>query len=470
MNGTSPFYIPIRNTNATTPISWANWSLRAIFQTMLVAGTMLLISGIVQAQDLSRPWELNQCIGWATENHLQVKKARLQTGEQTEYLLQARAGRLPGLSGQASQTIANEQTKEQLTGDYTDQQYNAGTFSLGASVTLFNGNRINNSIKQQELSLQSSQLAVENAQNNIEIAVTQAYLEILYANESVKQAEQTLEGSNVQMTWAKSHYEAGSMSEADFARIRSQYATDSYSLTVSKNELARKILKLKQLLELDLSQELQVTFPEIADSVVLQEIPEEADVYRKALEVMPEIAAGRVSVQSAQLGLKLANAGCWPVLSANAGVGTGYNTLSADGFGMQMGHGLNEYAGLSLNIPIFSGRKNKTAREVAKINIDQSSLSLEESRKTLLESVENAWLDALSARNRFEAAKEQLTSSEVSYRLSEEQFNLGLKNSVDLITSKNDFLIAQQEFIQAKYSAILNYKFLDFYQGKPISL
>jgi len=135
-----------------------------------------------------------------------------------------------------------------------------------------------------------------------------------------------------------------------------------------------------------------------------------------------------------------------------------------------MGHGLNEYAGLSLNIPIFSGRKNKTAREVAKINIDQSSLSLEESRKTLLESVENAWLNALSARNRFEAAKEQLTSSEVSYRLSEEQFNLGLKNSVDLITSKNDFLVAQQEFIQAKYSAILNYKLLDFYQGKPISL
>lgn len=469
MNGITPFNITSRNTNVN-PVKWVNQSIRAIIQTILVAITMLITPEFVQAQDLSHPWNLNQCIGWATENHLQVKKARLQTGEQTEYLRQARAERLPGLSGQASQTITNEQTKEQLTGDYTNQQYNAGTFSLGASVTLFNGNRINNNIKQQELSLQSSQLAVEDAQNNIEIAVTQAYLDILYANESVKQAKQTLEGSAVQLEWAKSHYDAGSMSESDYARVRSQYATDSYSLIVAKNELARKTLKLKQLLELDLNQELQVTFPEIADSVILQEIPEEASVYGKALEIMPEVAAGRVSMQSAQLGLKLANAGYWPVLSANAGVGTGYNTLSADGFGLQMGHGLYEYAGLSLNIPIFSGRKNKTAREVAKINIDQSSLSLEESKKTLLESVENAWLNAHAARNRFEAAREQLHSSEISYRLNEEQFNLGLKNSVDLITSKNDFLVAQQEFIQAKYSAILNYKLLDFYQGKPIVL
>lgn len=465
--------IPVTDTpqnRVGNPASQKIRSFRRLIRNSVLMGIMLIQIDYIYAQDLTNPWDLNQCIVWATENHLQVKKARLQTGEQSEYLLQAKAERLPDLSGQASQRVTNEETLEQLTGDYVDQQYNAGSFSLGASVTLFNGNRINNNIKQQELSLQSSKLAVETAQNSIEIAVTRAYLDILYGNESVKQAQQTLEGSQVQLTWAKSHYEAGAMAEADFARIRSQYATDSYSLTVSKNELARKILTLKQLLELDLSQVLQVTFPEIADSMILQELPEEASVYHKALDIMPEIAAGRVSVESAQIGLKLANAGYWPVLSANAGVGTGYNTLSTDGFGIQMGHGLNEYAGLSLTIPIFSGRKNKTARAVARINIDQSALSLEESQKTLLESVENAWLDALSARNRFEAAKEQLTSSEISYLLSEEQFNLGLKNSVDLITAKNDFLTSQQEFIQAKYSAILNYKLLDFYQGKPISL
>jgi outer membrane protein len=465
--------IPVTDTpqnRVVNPASHKIRSFRRLIRNSVLMGIMLIQIDFIFAQDLTNPWGLNQCIVWATENHLQVKKARLQTGEQSEYLLQAKAERLPDLSGQASQSVTNEETLEQLTGDYVDQQYNAGSFSLGASVTLFNGNRINNNIKQQELSLQSSKLAVETAQNSIEIAVTRAYLDILYGNESVKQAQQTLEGSQVQLTWAKSHYDAGSMSESDYARVRSQYATDSYSLIVSKNELARITLKLKQLLELNLDQDLQVTFPVISDSLVLQEIPEEAAVYRTALEIMPEIVVGRVSVQSAQLGLKLANAGYWPVLSANAGVGTGYNTLSADGFGLQMGHGLNEYAGLSLNIPIFSGRKNKTAREVAKINIDQSSLSLEESKKTLLESVENAWLDAHAARNRFEAAREQLHSSEISYRLNEEQFNLGLKNSVDLITSKNDFLIAQQEFIQAKYSAILNYKLLDFYQGKPIVL
>ncbi|MBN1199516.1 MAG: TolC family protein [Bacteroidales bacterium] len=443
---------------------------RILFFTIFLPWTFLILHGETQSQDLSQPWDLNRCISWATDNHLQVQKARLQNGEQSEYLKQAKASRYPDLSVQFSQSLTNDQMKDQLTGDYTDQQYNAGNFSLGASVTLFNGNKINNTITQQELSLQASQLAVEVAQNSIEISVTQAYLNLLYANESVKQAEQTLEGSGVQLEWAQSHYDAGSMAEADFARIQSQYATDAYSLTVAQNEMARHILRLKQLLELELGQEMQVDFPEIADSLVFQEIPREADVYRKALETMPEIEGSQVSVKAAQVDLKLANAGYWPELSANVGAGTGYNTLSTDGFGVQMDRGLNEYAGLSLNIPIYSGRTNKTARAVARINIAQSNLSLEESRKTLLESVENVWLDALSGQKRFQVAGEQLKASEISYRLTEEQFNLGLKNSVDLITAKNDFLVAQQEFIQAKYSAILNFKLLDFYQGKSIVL
>ena len=51
-----------------------------------------------------------------------------------------------------------------------------------------------------------------------------------------------------------------------------------------------------------------------------------------------------------------------------------------------------------------------------------------------------------------------------------EQFRLGLKNIVELTTGKNNLLQAEQQMLEAKYTALLNLAMLRFYQGEPISL
>ncbi|MBU2649585.1 MAG: TolC family protein [Bacteroidetes bacterium] len=439
---------------------------RILFLTLITINLTMILT----AQDLSGSWSLNRCIDYARENNIQVQQARLGIQENEAYFKQAKAERLPGLSAQATQSFTSDKTLNPLSGNYENQDYHYGNYSLGTDVILFNGFRINNNISQKELSLQSSELAVQVTQNNIEIAVTQAYLAILYANESVKQAQQTLEGSEVQLEWAKNHYEAGSIAEADFAQIRSQYITDRYSLTVAENEFSRFVLQLKQLLELGIDQELKLDFPEVPDEQVQKAIPGKTEVYSQALQIMPEVKSGDLGIDIADLEYRKSGANFLPSLSMSASIGTGYNTISTDSYSLQLDHGLNEYIGLKLNIPIFSNRTNKTVKELARINIDQSRLNLENTRKDLLESVEQAYLDAVTSRSRFEAAGEQLNASELSYKLTEEQYSLGLKNTVDLITEKNKYLLAQQEYLQAKYSAILNYKLLDFYQGKEIQL
>ena len=51
-----------------------------------------------------------------------------------------------------------------------------------------------------------------------------------------------------------------------------------------------------------------------------------------------------------------------------------------------------------------------------------------------------------------------------------EQFNLGMKNTVELLTEKNNLLSAKQELVQAKYMAILSRTLLNFYAGNNIEL
>ena len=91
-------------------------------------------------------------------------------------------------------------------------------------------------------------------------------------------------------------------------------------------------------------------------------------------------------------------------------------------------------------------------------------------QKALYKTIENLWLDATSAQHQYAAAVEKLKSTQISYELIQEQFNLGMKNTVELLTEKNNLLNAQQETLQAKYMAILNMQLLKFYQGDDLKL
>ena len=115
-------------------------------------------------------------------------------------------------------------------------------------------------------------------------------------------------------------------------------------------------------------------------------------------------------------------------------------------------------------------QKSQSAVQKARLQKQTSELDLQDQQKTLYKTIESLWLDANSAQQQYVAAAEKLRSTQTSYDLIQEQFNLGMKNTVELLTEKNNLLNAQQETLQAKYMAILNAQLLRFYQGEGIQL
>ena len=308
------------------------------------------------------------------------------------------------------------------------------------------------------------------ARNSIEIAVTQAYLEILYAAESVKTDEQTVESSEAQMNRAKALFEAGSISRSDYAQIESQYAGDRYQLTSSRTRLSESRLALKQLLELGLDDSFEVVFPELDSTDVLAEIPALEEVYRTALAVMPEVENSRLDIESSQIGEKIARAEGRPTLTADASIGTGNTSGSDYAFYNQLDNKLNERAGITFSVPIFNRKQAKSSIAKARLQTLQAELNYVDTEKNLLRTVESLYQDAVSAQSRYLAAADRVRSAGLSYRLMLEQFEAGMKNTVELLTEKNNFLSAQQEQIQAKYQAVLSLRLLNFYRDQPIQL
>ena len=405
---------------------------------------------------------------YALQNNIQIKKVKIDVNVSNVNLDEAKASRLPGLSGDANESITNQQPVQGF-GSNSSNSF-TGNYSLHSGMTLYNGNKITNTINLQKLNIQSGLLTVKESENNIEIAVTSAYLQILYARENLTNAKNTVKSSLAQLKEAGIQYHAGYISRSSYAQIQSQYSSDQYAEVQAKNNLDQQILSLKQLLELNIDQSIDIFYPELSDSLVLNIIPSEEEVYKTALQVMPQVKNSETNIAIAELNTKIARASLLPDLSLSASVSTGYNSDFQNKFATQLQNNFYQNLGLNLSIPIFTNKQARSAVSIAKLNVETAKLIDEDTRKTLLSDVESAYLNAVSAQSRFRSAVNLLNSAKISYQLTEQQFNLGMKNTVDLLTEKVKYLSAQQEYLQAKYSAILNYKLLDFYQDKPIIL
>ena len=337
-------------------------------------------------------------------------------------------------------------------------------------LTLFNGGKLLNQVKSSKIAEEMQNASLEETFDNIESAIVTGYLQILYAQESVRINENTVEVSKAQCERGEKLKNAGSLSESDYAQLVSQYSNDKYQLVVSQNTLAQNILTLKQLLELGIDETIEIETPELDATDVLTPIASLNEIYQTALLCLPSIKYSELNIAAAKLDIKSAQSGYYPSLSLSAGVSTGHLSTSDGKTGSQMKNKLSESIGLSLSIPIYSNRDTRSAVSKARIAATTAELELESTKKTLLSDIENLCLDVKAAQEQYVSAQEQVKASQASYDLIQEKFNRGMANTLELLTEKNNLLSAEQQVLQAKYMAILNRLLLNIYQNKPITL
>lgn len=426
----------------------------------------LLLSGLrnATAQEASKTWTLQECLDYAYQNNIQVRQSRNNQLSGIEDTKQAKAALFPSLVASTTQSYTNYPSSE-----VTDNNSYTGTYGITAGMTIFEGGKLRTEVKRQKVQNQMDALSVEESVNDIRIAIVQAYMQYLYAADAVRINRSTAEASKAQRDRAEEMLRTGSISRVDFAQLQSQYSSDEYQIVVAGSTLDNYKLQLKQLLELDIMEEMNPAVPGVKEENVLKALPPKNEVYETALKVMPQIRRGELGIEAAKLEEKSARAGFFPSISLSASVGTGHMSNNDFESGSQIWNRFNENVGLTLNIPIFSNRKNRTAVNKAKIALNDSYLEWTSLQKELLRNVESAYLDAVSAQAQYLSAREKEKYARESYELTSEQFRVGVKNTVELITAQNEYSAAQQQVLQAKYLTLLSIELLNIYQGLPAS-
>lgn len=451
-------------------------------------------------------WSLQKAVDYALEHNLQVKLSALNAEVSKINLRENRAAQLPNLTGNVSESYNTGRSIDPFTNNFVEQKIWATNTSLNSNVTLFSGFQVQNQIQQGRINLQASEADLAKAKNDMILNIVTAYMQVLFNDELLTTAKLNLSTSQSQALRTEKLYKAGSVAETNLLEINAQVASDELNVINAQNNKDIAELNLMQLLDLQDKSNFEVEKPQMSepDQSVITFNAE--SVFETAQQTQPEIKAADLKARAAMKGVDVARGAYYPRLILAGSITTGYSSarqsttfagivnspstfyldpnggspttiytptptfISSDyPFGKQFSDNIGRSVSLNLSVPIFNRFQARYAVQRSLVNVRTAELNLQIEKNTLRKKVEQAFADATAAQKKYVAAKKQLESFEKAFKNSEIRFNNGILNSTDFNVSKNNFIKAQSDIIQAKYDYTFKLKILDFYQGKPIT-
>ncbi len=422
-------------------------------------------------------WSLQDCINYALSHNIQIQKNQVSEQEGEVNLWLNRGALLPSLNVNTSQSMGyrpfEENTALVQNGQVTNTQSKVtyqGSYGVNASWTVWNGGINQKNIEAQKLQNEITELATAQSEMSIQEQIAQLYVQILYTQEAIKVNEKLLETAESQYKRGLEMVEQGLMAKADALQLESQLSSANFDVVNSRTQLANYKRQLKALLELGLDKDFNVAATLPSEESVLTMIPEAQAAYEKALETRPEIRSAELGIEAANLNLDIAKRGFLPTVSMSASLGDSHYSASSKTTGQQMKTNLNMSAGVTVRVPVFDNRRNKSNVKQAKLQQATTRLDLQDKKNTLSSTIEQYWLNAHNNQQNYMAAKQRVKSQQASYELLNEQFQNGLKNVVDVLQGRDNLISAEQDMLQSKYLTLLNIQLLKFYTGEPIQL
>jgi outer membrane protein len=460
----------------------------------------------------SDAWTLKQCVDYALANSLTVQRSTYNVQSAEVDYKQSRANLLPSLNGSISAGYNWGRSVNPVTNQFTTQEINFISPGAQASWTLFNGMRIQNTIKQNSKTVQASEFDLQKSKNDLILNVASLFVNVQFNKERLQNVRYQLSSSQQQYERTKKQVAAGALPKANELNLDAQVATNEVNVVNAENALALSLLQLKQALQLPASTPLDIVMPDLdVTELVLDQ--DRQSIFEIARETLPEAKSASLRRESANYGMKAQRGALYPRLSLNGSVNSNYSSASdrqhfvqdggdptisypqigvvggpggspvfttdpvitpsgylADGYGrrQQLQDNIFRQVSLGLTIPIFNNLSTRSAYQRTVITRQLAEVTAKEVDNTLRQNVETAYNDAVAASKTYNSSLRQVSAREEAYRMTKQRFDIGATPFVEYQVAENDLFQARTDLARAKYDFILKKKVLDFYQGKPV--
>jgi outer membrane protein len=419
------------------------------------------------ASHAQQVWTLQQCIDYAMEHNTGILQSRLQQQNADYQLKMSQNAWLPTVSANASEGLGFGQSPS-YTGVYVSDNSSSASVGLNVSMPLFQGLNIYNNTKADQKNLQATEQDLEAAKRDLSLAIMAYYMDVIYCKELKGVAERQLELSENQHQRTQELFEVGKVPESNVYESAAQVASDRASLTEAENNLMLRLLDLTQAMEIDNIEDFDVVAPD--RFMTEDELPlvSAQTTIQHALNHQPEMLSAQYKLEQAQYELKAAKSAWYPSLSLYGGYSNGYYHYFTDGstnvpFSQQIKTNGRTQVGVSLNIPIFNGMQTKYRVKMTELGIDNQQLNIENTCKKLKKEIQQAYYNALAAKQKYVAAENSLRSSQLAYEYAQAGYEAGKSTLMELNESKNRLYKAESSLLQAKYEYLYRCKVMAFY-------
>lgn len=479
--------------------------------------SLLPVAGWAQTetQNTAKVWTLKECIDYALANNLDVQRSELNRQNSEVDRTQAKMAMIPSLNASLSNGFNWGRSINPVTNEFTTQEIRSLSPNANSQVTLFNGLRIQNTIRQANTGYFASEADLQKAKNDVSLNVINLYINVIFNKELTENARFQLRSSQQQLERTKKQVAAGALPRSNELNLEAQVATNEVSVINNENLYNLSLLQLKQALLLPASTAMDVERPELSvEDLVLDQSSQE--VFEIAKQTMPEIKSADLKVRSAMYGYKAAKGNLYPRLSLSGSINSNYSSANdrsvfvpdgfnlvpsanpvgfytdpvsgtpvtvygyevepsiagsyTDGYGYrdQLKDNIFRSVSLTLSIPLFNGMQARAGVKRAHISHGLAEVTAKQVNQTLRQNIESAYNDAIAASKSYQANVRQVAAREEAYRMTSQRHDLGAANYVEYQVAENDLFQAKSDLTRAKYNFIFRKKLLDFYQGKPL--
>lgn len=482
-----------------------NLRLGSLFLLGMLSAVGLQAQNQPESKSTNGSWSIQKCIDYAVEHNITIKQNAL-TIKTNEYTVrQSKLSRYPSVNASASQGLNFGRSINPTTNQFINTRTLTNNFSVDASVTLYNGGKLQNTVKRDLETVEISKLDLQASKNTVSLNVATSYLDVLLNQELLAAARKQVTNTKSQLERTEKLFKAGSVAENEVINLRSTLANDELQVVNAENNLNLAKLRLMQLMNLSTGDNpnFQVESIDVENLVAQPHNETPQQIFDIAKSSQPTIKSAELSVVNSDRSITIAKSDRYPSLTLNAGVVTRYSDAGrlfpetgevrnvpvgfVDGtntavlrpinvteekpysFSQQLSDNLSQYVALRLSIPIFNGGQVKRNISTSIIRKRQAELTVQNRKNQLRQDIEQAYNSAKAAHNTYDARRKLLESRQLAFDIAQKRFNAGAMNSVDYNIAKIDRDRAQSDMIRAKYDYLFRTEVLNFYMDKPLN-
>jgi len=437
----------------------------------------LLMLGFIPAK-AQKVWSLQECISYAIENNLQIKRQGLNVQYTRNNYNQSYFNALPNLNGQVNKDYSSGQTYDYFDSEYQNNDYWSSNYGISSNVLLFGGFQTINGILKSKYDFLKSQSDLQKSKNDISLQLALGYLQVLFTRELVDVSKSKLEVTSMQVERTKKMLDVGNVAQGEYLQIKAQESNDKTSFINAQNNLDIAFLDLTQLLDLDSVGGFDVLIPSNIEVELLSPLEPVQDIFAKALVAMPEIKSAEFALKSSEKQLSIAWGQLSPSVSMGGSLGTFHSQQAVNPVDQEADYPVkqqlkdyyNKQVSFGLSIPLFNRLQVKNSISNSKLQVNDYKLQLDQAKMALYKEVQQAHADASAAREKYYSSVEAVKYNEEAFKYTSQKLEVGLVNSVDYNIAQNNLISAKSSMLQAKYEYIFKLKILDLYMDKPITL